>query len=140
MDLQRKEVRVALGIAAVAVVAGVWYLMRSKPKPVTKTAAKGKWWCENKSELTVKEKPACPRKKSYKVTLKKGESYCWCTCGHSKKQPFCDGAHRAHPGYKPLKFTWNEDTTTKGLCGCKRNKDESLALCDGKHKDESIDW
>jgi hypothetical protein len=42
------------------------------------------------SQLKVTQKPkmaiACP----YRVQLKKGHSYFYCTCGHSANQPFCD--------------------------------------------------
>tara|TARA_B100000676_G_scaffold307044_1_gene364593 strand:+ start:833 stop:967 length:135 start_codon:yes stop_codon:yes gene_type:complete len=33
------------------------------------------------------------QKSLYKVDLKAGEKYFWCTCGRSGTQPFCDGAH-----------------------------------------------
>ena len=26
----------------------------------------------------------------------KGKSYYWCSCGKSKKQPFCDGSHEKY--------------------------------------------
>ena len=28
------------------------------------------------------------------VELEKGKLYFFCTCGHSEKQPFCDGSHK----------------------------------------------
>ena len=28
------------------------------------------------------------------VDVVEGKSYFWCTCGNSKKQPFCDGSHK----------------------------------------------
>ena len=28
------------------------------------------------------------------VEVKAGENYFWCSCGQSKKQPFCDGSHK----------------------------------------------
>lgn len=36
--------------------------------------------------------------------VKVGETKLWCTCGLSKKQPFCDGSH-VGTGFKPLKWT-----------------------------------
>merc|ERR1711894_800627 len=33
-------------------------------------------------------------KKPFRVTLQVGKRYAWCTCGFSRKQPFCDGAHK----------------------------------------------
>jgi len=76
------------------------------------------------------------------VTLKKGETYYYCTCGRSKNQPFCDGSHNAEDcTYKPLKFTYegdpnNPDLEEKevSLCGCKNNKTEKGPFCDGSHK------
>ena len=29
------------------------------------------------------------------VELEAGKDYYWCSCGHSKNQPFCDGSHNA---------------------------------------------
>ena len=83
--------------------------------------------------------------KSYKVTLKKGETYYYCTCGRSKNQPFCDGSHNQEGcTYKPLKFVFegddeNPDEEQKvSLCGCKHNKTEKGPYCDGSHK--NVDW
>jgi CDGSH-type Zn-finger protein len=42
------------------------------------------------------------------------------------------------PGFKPLKFAHTDPDMEKGLCGCKKNKDESGPFCDGSHK--LIDW
>ena len=78
--------------------------------------------------------PFIPNNKSYKVQLKEGETYYWCTCGLSKNQPFCDGAHRDLPPYKPLKFTYMEEDKIRGLCGCKLNQLEKGPFCDGSHK------
>lgn len=70
----------------------------------------------------------------HKVTLVQGETYFWCTCGRSQKQPFCDGSHQ-HTGMEPLKFVHEGETTEDAiLCGCKNNKKESGAYCDGSHK------
>jgi CDGSH-type Zn-finger protein len=79
------------------------------------------------------------QKKSFKVELKKGETYYYCTCGKSRDQPFCDGSHEGTK-FKPLKFVFEgdkesaEEVETKSLCGCKHNKVESGAFCDGSHK------
>ena len=29
-----------------------------------------------------------------KILFIKGKSYYWCSCGKSKKQPFCDSSHK----------------------------------------------
>ena len=65
------------------------------------------------------------------VELEKGRMYAFCTCGHSEKQPFCDGAHREKaPGYKSHKFEAKESGKV-WLCCCKRTKDQPF--CDGSH-------
>ncbi|XP_020795480.2 CDGSH iron-sulfur domain-containing protein 3, mitochondrial-like [Boleophthalmus pectinirostris] len=67
----------------------------------------------------------------YRVKLKAGKHYAWCTCGHSKKQPFCDGAHRAKaPSMEPMRFTAEKDRTVF-LCACKQTKNRPY--CDGSH-------
>lgn len=78
--------------------------------------------------------PSIPSKKSYKVFLKEGETYFYCTCGLSKNQPFCDGSHKDLPPYKPLKFRHTDEDKIIGLCGCKLNKLEKGPYCDGSHK------
>ena len=71
--------------------------------------------------------------------LKKGESYFWCKCGRSKKQPFCDGSH-AGTDFTPLKFM-AEESGDAYLCMCKQTKNPPF--CDGSHKhaqkDETAD-
>lgn len=67
----------------------------------------------------------------YRVKLKAGKRYAWCACGHSKKQPFCDGAHRAKaPSIEPLRFTPEKDRTVF-LCACKQTRNGPY--CDGSH-------
>lgn len=78
-------------------------------------------YVEHRSELVTRNLPNVAQRKSYKVLLKEGETYFYCTCGLSANQPFCDGAHKDAPGYKPLKFTYTEEDKIRGLCGCKMN-------------------
>ncbi|XP_040981498.1 CDGSH iron-sulfur domain-containing protein 3, mitochondrial isoform X2 [Aquila chrysaetos chrysaetos] len=80
--------------------------------------------------------PAIAAKQPFPVELKAGKKYAWCACGHSKNQPFCDGAHKkAAPGISPLRFIPEEDKTV-WLCGCKRTR--SPPYCDGTHKEEAV--
>ena len=66
--------------------------------------------------------PRVPDNKPIKVELKPGR-YSWCSCGHSRNQPFCDNAHRAAPtNRKSYKFEALEQTT-QYLCNCKLTKD-----------------
>uniref|UniRef100_A0A8C5D8H3 Iron-binding zinc finger CDGSH type domain-containing protein n=1 Tax=Gouania willdenowi TaxID=441366 RepID=A0A8C5D8H3_GOUWI len=66
-----------------------------------------------------------------RVKVSAGRRYAWCACGHSKKQPFCDGAHKASaPDISPLRFTPDKDQTVL-LCACKQTK--NAPYCDGSH-------
>ena len=40
----------------------------------------------------------------YAVEVEKGRSYCWCACGRSQTQPWCDGSHQGS-GLAPMQFT-----------------------------------
>ncbi len=62
------------------------------------------------------------------VNLEAG-TYYWCSCGHSQKQPFCDGSH-AGTDFEPLQFTV-EEATTAVLCACKHTQEPPF--CDGSH-------
>jgi CDGSH-type Zn-finger protein len=75
----------------------------------------------NKAELVVKVHPTVAKKGPIKTDLKQGETYYWCTCGKSAKQPFCDGSHK-DSDFKPLQFVWDQpDKANVSLCGCKLN-------------------
>lgn len=65
------------------------------------------------------------------VLLEEGKQYCWCACGRSKKQPFCDGTHKSmeHP-IKPIHFTVKE-TKKYLLCRCKQTNNRPF--CDLTH-------
>lgn len=63
------------------------------------------------------------------VDVEKGKSYCWCACGRSRSQPYCDGSHQG-TGLAPLQFTAARDERI-WLCGCKRSR--RPPLCDGAH-------
>ncbi|XP_057570470.1 protein AF-17 isoform X7 [Hippopotamus amphibius kiboko] len=71
-----------------------------------------------------------------KVTLVAGKTYRWCVCGHSKKQPFCDGSHFfKRTGLSPLKFKAQE-TRMVALCTCKAT--QKPPYCDGTHRSERV--
>lgn len=84
-------------------------------------------------------------KKPFRITLQAGKRYSWCTCGHSKSQPFCDGWHKRLEGtsfkkshlkkYVPLRFVV-EETKEYWLCNCKQTNDRPF--CDGTHRREDI--
>ncbi|KAL3995832.1 leiomodin [Sarotherodon galilaeus] len=80
--------------------------------------------------------PVIPAKKPFKVELVGGKRYSWCTCGHSRKQPFCDGSHKTRAqGLSPLRFVPEKDATV-WLCGCKHTSNPPY--CDGTHKQDFI--
>ena len=56
-------------------------------------------------------------------------TFWWCACGASKKQPFCDGAHKG-TGFTPVKYDATE-TKTAYFCACKHSANP--VLCDGSH-------
>ena len=78
----------------------------------------------------MSEEPVVADNKPKKVSLEAGEEYVFCTCGRSKKQPFCDGAHRS-TSFKPKRFR-PEESGDAFLCMCKQSK--SLPYCDGTHR------
>ncbi|XP_054657867.1 CDGSH iron-sulfur domain-containing protein 3, mitochondrial [Grus americana] len=106
------------------------------------TACTGGWYIPSLSSAppvrrcSAPPQPVIAAKQPFPVELKAGKKYAWCACGHSKSQPFCDGAHKkAAPGISPLRFTPEEDKTV-WLCGCKRTR--SPPYCDGTHKEEAV--
>lgn len=64
------------------------------------------------------------------VNLEAGKKYAWCSCGHSKTQPFCDGSHKG-TDHRPVVFT-AEHSGAAWLCQCKHTRD--TPFCDGSHK------
>ena len=76
-------------------------------------------------------KPTIAAKQPIPVELEAGKPYFWCTCGESKNQPFCDGAHKGSE-FSPEKITVAESKTYY-LCQCKHTANPGF--CDGKHKD-----
>ena len=72
--------------------------------------------------------PKVADKKPAVLELEPG-TYYWCACGHSAKQPFCDGAHKT-TDFTPLKFEVIEKGK-KALCQCKHTG--TKPFCDGAH-------
>ena len=66
------------------------------------------------------------------VKAEAGKVYAWCTCGLSKKQPLCDGAHKQIEGmpFMNIKVQFDQDCEVQ-LCQCKHTK--TPPFCDGSH-------
>ena len=76
------------------------------------------------------EKPVIHPKAPIKVKVDKDKTYYWCSCGLSKKQPFCDGFHKKEGKFKSLKYSAIENKDIF-FCGCKRTAHPPF--CDGSH-------
>lgn len=76
------------------------------------------------------DEPVIANRKPYYKELKKGRSYFWCSCGLSKRQPFCDGSHK-DTGFEPVQYVAQEDGEEVLFCGCKHTSDGPF--CDGTH-------
>ena len=68
-------------------------------------------------------------KRPFPIEVESGSDYFWCSCGKSKKQPFCDGSHKGTE-FLPLVFK-AEQSKKVFFCTCKQTKDQPL--CDGSH-------
>ncbi len=74
-------------------------------------------------------KPIVAAAEPVKVTLEEGKRYFFCACGHSSRQPFCDGSHE-NTGLAPKAFV-AEAAGDFFLCQCK--KTGNPPYCDGSH-------
>ncbi len=72
--------------------------------------------------------PEIAKKEPAVMELEAG-TYNWCSCGKSKNQPMCDGAHQGSE-FTPVEFKI-EAKKEVALCQCKRTKNPPF--CDGAH-------
>ena len=63
------------------------------------------------------------------IEVEESKSYYWCSCGQSKKQPFCDGSHKGTE-FTPLAYK-AEETKKMFFCACKQTN--NAPFCDGSH-------
>ena len=75
------------------------------------------------------EKPTIAQKSPIVVHVEPG-TYAWCSCGLSKNQPYCDGAHKP-TAFRPV-IEKVEEAKTVAWCGCKQTG--KAPFCDGSHK------
>ena len=73
--------------------------------------------------------PVVAEKAPKPIEVEAGKTYYWCTCGKSKNQPFCNGAHK-YTAFTPMAWT-AEETKTVYFCQCKHTG--RAPLCDGSH-------
>ena len=73
--------------------------------------------------------PHIAQKSPYPVEVEAGKSYWWCSCGQSKKQPFCDGSHKGSE-FTPTEYKASPSSKVY-FCGCKHSA--KSPLCDGSH-------
>jgi CDGSH iron-sulfur domain-containing protein 3 len=73
--------------------------------------------------------PVIANRAPFAVDVVAGQTYWWCSCGRSKRQPFCDGTHNPTQ-FKPVRFV-AERTGQVWFCGCKHTK--KAPKCDGTH-------
>jgi len=74
--------------------------------------------------------PKIAKKGPYIMEMQPGK-YHWCSCGHSAKDPFCDGSHeKLAPGMAPVE-TEVRYPKTVAWCGCKHTA--KPPFCDGAH-------
>ena len=74
--------------------------------------------------------PKIVQKKPYVMNMEAGK-YAYCTCGQSKKDPFCDGSHQGSE-FTPLPFNITEKKDV-WLCQCKHSANKPF--CNGKHRE-----
>ncbi len=83
------------------------------------------------SDATTSKAPAViASRKPFFRELRAGQTVKWCSCGRSRRQPFCDGVSHAGTGYEPITYR-AEQAEEVLLCGCKQTG--TPPFCDGAH-------
>ncbi|CAH8644875.1 unnamed protein product [Heterobilharzia americana] len=98
------------------------------------------------SAIDLKRKAKVADKKPFHMICEPGRVYWWCSCGHSKRQPFCDGHHIRilglsstfrinKPQFKPVRLVYKQ-LSEVWFCTCKRTSEPPY--CDGSHNCEEV--
>ncbi|HWU01772.1 MAG TPA: cupin domain-containing protein [Novosphingobium sp.] len=66
-------------------------------------------------------------RKPFYRQLRAGQKISWCSCGRSRRQPFCDSVSHEGTGFEPIVYVAQKDEEVL-LCGCKQT-------CNGPHCD-----
>lgn len=75
--------------------------------------------------------PVCTQKAPIIVDVEEGQTYHYCACGRSQKQPYCDGSHQGTT-FEPIPYTAAK-TGKAYFCGCRASR--KMPMCDGIHKE-----
>ena len=84
---------------------------------------------DNEKDRDKEKLPRICDRKGKNVNLYPGV-YSICSCGLSKDQPYCDGAHQG-TDFVPKRFKLQEPQSVY-MCMCKHSK--AFPYCDGSHK------
>ncbi|WP_404478196.1 cupin domain-containing protein [Novosphingobium sp. BL-52-GroH] len=76
------------------------------------------------------DQPIIASRKPFYKELKAGQRVLWCSCGRSKRQPFCDGRSHVGTGFEPVQYQAQQDEEVL-FCGCKHTC--TAPFCDGAH-------
>jgi CDGSH-type Zn-finger protein len=83
----------------------------------------------------IKTRAKVAKRGPFGSRVEAGQTYYICTCGMSKRQPYCDGSHTAFNADNGTNFQPSvyraEETKTVWFCGCKQS--QNMPLCDGTH-------
>lgn len=74
--------------------------------------------------------PTIASRKPFYKELKAGQRVKWCSCGKSKRQPYCDGRSHEGTGFEPVEYQALKDEEVL-FCGCKHTC--TAPFCDGAH-------
>ena len=74
--------------------------------------------------------PVIATTKPFYREMKAGQKVLWCSCGRSKRQPFCDGRSHEGTGFEPVLYQAKLDEEVL-FCGCKHSC--TAPFCDGTH-------
>ena len=78
----------------------------------------------------TQELPTIASRKPFYKELKAGPRILWCSCGKSKRQPFCDGRSHLGTGFEPIAYQAKQAEEVL-FCGCKHTC--TAPFCDGAH-------
>jgi len=81
-------------------------------------------------ENPASPEPAIASYKPYLCTLRAEQKFAWCSCGRSRRQPYCDGRSHIGSSFEPLYYTMEAEEEVL-LCGCKHTG--TPPFCDGAH-------